>query len=171
VAEVARTLTDIDIVVNVQGDEPMISPAMIDRSIEPLQQDASVIAATCVRKITAAADLTDPAVVKVVLDSSNDCLYFSRSPVPFVRDCPPEEWPARQTFYRHYGIYVFRRDFLLRYAALPQTPLELAEKLEQLRILEHGYTIRAVVTTEESLAVDTPADLEKVRTILESRHG
>jgi 3-deoxy-manno-octulosonate cytidylyltransferase (CMP-KDO synthetase) len=171
VAAVAQSLTDVDVVVNVQGDEPMIAPAMIDQAIEPLQQNGSVLAATCVRKIAAVADLTDPAIVKVVLDGNNDCLYFSRSPVPFVRDCMPDQWLAHQTFYRHYGIYVFRRDFLLRYAALPQTPLERAEKLEQLRILEHGYSIRAVVTAEESMAVDTPADLERVRALLENHHG
>jgi 3-deoxy-manno-octulosonate cytidylyltransferase (CMP-KDO synthetase) len=171
VAAVAESMPDVDIVVNVQGDEPMIAPAMIDRAIEPLELDDSLVAATCVRKITSGAELIDPGVVKVVLDGSGNCLYFSRSPVPFVRDCPPGDWPARHTFYRHHGIYVFRRDFLLRFASLGQTPLERAEKLEQLRILEHGYGIRAVVTEDESPAVDTPEDLERVRALLEGRHG
>lgn len=171
VAAVAESMPDVDIVVNVQGDEPMIAPAMIDRAIEPLERDGSLVAATCVRIITSAAELADPGIVKVVLDGSGNCLYFSRSAVPFVRDCPPDDWPRRHIFYRHHGIYVFRRDFLLHYASLGQTPLERAEKLEQLRILEHGYGIRAVVTDDESPAVDTPADLEKVRAILESRHG
>ena len=171
VAAVAESMADVDIVVNVQGDEPLIAPAMIDRAVEPLEQDASLLVSTCVRTITSGAELTDPGVVKVVLDGSGNCLYFSRSPVPFVRDCPPGDWPARHLFYRHHGIYVFRRDFLLRFASLGQTPLERAEKLEQLRILEHGYGIRAVVTDDESPAVDTPEDLEKVRAILEGRHG
>jgi 3-deoxy-manno-octulosonate cytidylyltransferase (CMP-KDO synthetase) len=168
---VARTLPGAEIVVNVQGDEPMIAPAMIDAAVGPLLEDRSLAVSTCVRKVTRAGELSDPAIVKVVLDLHGNCLYFSRSPVPFVRDCPEDAWPGRHQFYRHHGIYVFRRDFLLRYASLPQTPLEQAEKLEQLRILEHGEKIRAVVTEEESLAVDTPADLEKVRAILERHHG
>ena len=168
IAEVVRTLSGVDIVVNVQGDEPLIPPSMIDAAIIPLWDDPLILVGTLVRRIADIAELDDPAVPKVVLDQNNQCLFFSRSVIPYGRDFPYEAWLAHHAYYRHIGIYVFRRSFLLRYAALEQTPLEMAEKLEQLRILEHGYSIHAAITDEESLAVDTPADLERVRHIMES---
>lgn len=168
IAEVVRTLSGVDIVVNVQGDEPLIPPSMIDAAIKPLWDDPLILVGTLVRRITDIIELNDPAVPKVVLDRNNRCLFFTRSAVPYSRDLPFEAWLAHHTYYRHIGIYVFRRSFLLRYATLEQTPLERAEQLEQLRILEHGYSIHAAVTQEESYAVDTPADLERVRHIVES---
>lgn len=171
IAFVASTIPDATIVVNVQGDEPLIEPALIDDTIRPLHEDPAVMVATPVRAIVDQADLVNPAVPKVVLDRNGNCLYFSRSPIPFLRDVPPSEWTSRHEYYKHIGLYVFRRDFLLRYADFSQTPLERAEKLEQLRILEHGLPIRGVVTTFDSVPVDTPADLDRVRSIIETRHG
>jgi len=168
IAEAVRSLTDADIVVNVQGDEPLIPPGMIDAAIKPLWNDPMILVGTLVRRLASTAELNDPAVPKVALDRSGRCLYFTRSPIPYGRDIPQDAWLDHHTYYRHIGIYVFRRSFLLRYATLEQTPLERAEQLEQLRILEHGYSIHAAVTEEESMAVDTPADLERVRHIMES---
>jgi 3-deoxy-manno-octulosonate cytidylyltransferase (CMP-KDO synthetase) len=166
VACVARSLDDADIVVNVQGDEPLIPAAMIDEAVRPLIDDPSVVCATLVKQITGEAELVNPAVVKVVRALNGDALYFSRAPVPVVRDGRPPDLHGGTPWYRHIGLYVFRRQFLLTLAGLPPTPLEQAERLEQLRILEHGYRIRATITTYDSIAVDTPADLERVRRML-----
>jgi 3-deoxy-manno-octulosonate cytidylyltransferase (CMP-KDO synthetase) len=166
VAYAARSLQDAEIIVNVQGDEPLIAPAMIDEAVEPLQQDPALVAGTLVRKITTGEELQNPGIPKVVLDRRGFCLYFSRSPIPFVRDTPEETWHSSATFYKHIGLYVYRRTFLLTFASLPQTPLEKTEKLEQLRILECGYRIKAVVTMHDTIPVDTPADLERVRALI-----
>ena len=166
IAWVARTLDDVDLVVNVQGDEPLLPPEMIDLAVRPLLDDRSIAAGTLVRRITSTAELMNPNLPKVVLDGEGFCLYFSRSPIPYGRDLPPEQWLELHTYYRHIGLYVFRTSFLVQYASWPQTPLEKAEKLEQLRILEHGRRMKAVVTDLESIAVDTPADLERVRTLM-----
>jgi 3-deoxy-manno-octulosonate cytidylyltransferase (CMP-KDO synthetase) len=166
VAYAARSLQDAEILVNVQGDEPLIAPAMIDEAVEPLQQNPALVAGTLVRTITSGEELQNPGIPKVVLDHEGFCLYFSRSPIPFVRDTPTGSWHSSATFYKHIGLYVYRRTFLLTFALLPQTPLERAEKLEQLRILESGYRMKAVVTTHDSIPVDTPADLERVRTLM-----
>ncbi len=169
VAWAARSLQDAAIVVNVQGDEPLIDPGMIDEAVEPLRRDPSLVAGTLVRRIDAAEELRNPGIPKVVLNREGFCLYFSRSPIPYVRDLPADDWQTSATFYKHIGLYVYRRSFLLTYASLAQTPLERAEKLEQLRILEHGYRIKAVVTSHDSIPVDTQADLERVRTMLASQ--
>jgi 3-deoxy-manno-octulosonate cytidylyltransferase (CMP-KDO synthetase) len=155
VAEVATALT-CDIVVNVQGDEPLIDPAMITAVVAPLRDDSSIVMTTARRKLTDPDDFRNQHVVKVVTDSQGDALYFSRAPIPFGGDAA---FPA----YVHVGLYAFRRDFLLRFAALPQTPLEVCESLEQLRALEHGYRIRTVVTEHHSIGIDTPQDLERAR--------
>jgi 3-deoxy-manno-octulosonate cytidylyltransferase (CMP-KDO synthetase) len=154
VAEVAAELS-CGIVVNVQGDEPLIDPAMITAVIAPLRDDASVQMTTARRVLTDPEDLLNPHVVKVVADARGDALYFSRAPIP--------NGAGAGTAFVHVGLYAFRRDFLLRFAALPQTPLELAESLEQLRALEHGHRIRTVVTEHHSIGVDTPDDLERAR--------
>ncbi len=166
VAYAARLMTDADIIVNVQGDEPLIAPGMIDEAVEPLRRDPSLVAGTLVRKIGTSEEMLNPGLPKVVLDREGFCLYFSRSPIPHVRDLPLDSWQASATYYKHIGLYVYRRSFLLTYALLPQTPLEQAEKLEQLRILEHGYRIKAAVTVHDSIPVDTQADLDHVRTLL-----
>jgi 3-deoxy-manno-octulosonate cytidylyltransferase (CMP-KDO synthetase) len=175
IAEVAQAL-GCDIVVNVQGDEPLIRPEMIDQAIEPMAADPSIPMGTLCRKIDDPREAFDPNVVKVVFDKSGFALYFSRAPIPWDRD----RWAGKQSFaeltldgalYKHVGLYVFRRDFLLRYAGLPQTALERAEKLEQLRALEHGHRIRVTVTEYESFGVDIPEDLGKIRSCLGKKEG
>jgi 3-deoxy-manno-octulosonate cytidylyltransferase (CMP-KDO synthetase) len=160
IAEIANDLS-CEILVNVQGDLPLIEPGMISEVLHPLITDPDVKMSTLRQAMSDAADIASPHVVKVVVDNHGDALYFSRSPIPFRRD----EGPV----YKHIGLYGFRRDFLLTFAALPQTPLELAESLEQLRALEHGYRIRTVATRYESIEVDTPEDLERVRQLMATR--
>ena len=159
-AEVAMTL-DCDIVVNVQGDEPLIDPRAIVEAVAPFT-DPSIQMTTLYRRINDPADLTNPNVVKVVLDRGGFAMYFSRAPIPHARD-PRGGWPP---LYKHIGLYAYRRSALLVIAALEQTPLERAEALEQLRALEHGIRIKAVETQYESFGVDTPEDLEQVRRLL-----
>ena len=154
IAEVARDLP-CEIVVNVQGDLPLIEPEMIEEAIEPLTADRTLVMSTLRQAISDEADLMNPNVVKVVVDSNDNALYFSRSPIPFQRE--------HGAAFKHIGLYGYRRDFLLTFAALTQTPLERAESLEQLRALEHGFRIRAVPTRFDSIEVDTPEDLERVR--------
>ncbi|MRR33102.1 3-deoxy-manno-octulosonate cytidylyltransferase [bacterium] len=165
-AEVAERI-DAEIIVNVQGDEPLIEPAMIDEAIRPLVEDGSVLMGTLKCRIRNLHDFLSPNVVKVVTDRDGFALYFSRSPLPFFRD----KWDdlkdeafasGRLLCYKHVGVYVYRREFLIRYARMPQTHLECSEKLEQLRVLENGCRIRVVETEHESIGVDSPADLEKV---------
>jgi 3-deoxy-manno-octulosonate cytidylyltransferase (CMP-KDO synthetase) len=156
-AEVAEDLA-CDIVVNVQGDEPLVAPEMIEEALEPFAADSALMMTTLRRRITEDADYTDPNVVKVVVDADGNALYFSRAPIPFHRDAP------RGPAWKHVGLYGYRRAFLLAYARLQPTPLETAESLEQLRALEHGFRIRTVETRYDSIGVDTPEDLERVRT-------
>jgi 3-deoxy-manno-octulosonate cytidylyltransferase (CMP-KDO synthetase) len=154
IAEVAREIA-ADIIVNVQGDEPLVEPGMIEDVIEALSSDADTQMSTLRRRIDDAAEYRNPNVVKVVVDAAQRALYFSRAPLPFARE------PAAA--FKHIGLYAYRRDFLLTLTALPQTPLEIAESLEQLRALEHGFRIRAVETIHDSIGVDTPEDLDRVR--------
>jgi 3-deoxy-manno-octulosonate cytidylyltransferase (CMP-KDO synthetase) len=154
-AEVAGNLY-CDLIVNVQGDEPLIDPQMITEVVGPLEADASVHMSTVRRRITDAAERTDPNVVKVVVDLNGNALYFSRAPVPSGSD------PTRPLF-KHVGLYAYRRAFVRQLASLPRTPLEIAESLEQLRALEHGFQIRTVETQYDSIGVDTLADLDRVR--------
>jgi 3-deoxy-manno-octulosonate cytidylyltransferase (CMP-KDO synthetase) len=165
-AEVAAGL-DCDIVVNVQGDEPLIEPPMIDAAIRPLVDDPSVEMGTLKSRIRTLHDFLSPNVVKVVTGLDGFALYFSRSPLPNFRDkwndLKDESFASGKLLcYKHVGLYVYRRDFLLKYAAMEPTQLELAEKLEQLRVLENGCRIKVVETEFESIGVDTPADLDKV---------
>jgi 3-deoxy-manno-octulosonate cytidylyltransferase (CMP-KDO synthetase) len=159
-AEVAAHLEG-ELIVNVQGDEPLIDPDAIDAAVAPLRANPLEVVGTLRRRIDDEADWDNPSVVKVVVDRNGSALYFTRARVPFVRPGhpPPAAW-------RHVGLYVYRREFLLRLAALPQTPLELAEGLEQLRVLEHGYRICTVETTGDAVGVDTPEDLERVRRMM-----
>ena len=159
-AEVAQSL-DCDIVVNVQGDEPLLDPRAITELVEPFA-DASISMSTLYRRIADPADLSNPNIVKLVTDRAGFALYFSRAPIPHTRD-PRVGWPP---LYRHVGVYAYRRSALLVLAALEPTPLERAESLEQLRALEHGIRIKAVETSYDSIGVDTPADLEQVRQLL-----
>ena len=173
IAEVVRTIP-CDIVVNVQGDLPLIEPAAIEQLIRPLKDDPAGVMSTVYRRIVDAADYTNPHVVKVVVDGAGRALYFSRAPIPHARDASASDANVVSGFsridaagpFKHIGLYAYRRDFLLTLASLPQTPLERAESLEQLRALEHGYRIHAVETQYESIEVDTPEDLERVRRLL-----
>jgi 3-deoxy-manno-octulosonate cytidylyltransferase (CMP-KDO synthetase) len=158
-AEVAASLT-CDLVVNVQGDEPLLDPAMIGEAVAPFADPALQMGT--LRRRLVPADLHNPNVVKVVVDRHDYALYFSRAPIPHVRD--RAETPAPPLLaWQHVGLYVYRREFLVHLAGLPPTPLEQAEMLEQLRALEHGHRIKAVETHAEAIGVDTPDDLERVR--------
>ena len=160
-AEGAASL-DADIIVNVQGDEPLIDSRAIAEAVAPFS-DPSVPMTTLYRRIENATDFTNPNIVKLVLDRAGYVLYFSRAPIPHARD-PRGGWPP---MYRHVGLYAYRRNVLMVLAKLEQTPLERSESLEQLRALEHGIRIRAVETAYDSIGVDTPDDLEQVRRLLE----
>ncbi|MGE5679696.1 MAG: 3-deoxy-manno-octulosonate cytidylyltransferase [Bacillota bacterium] len=164
IAYVAKNLPLADIVVNIQGDEPFIQGRMIDEAIEPLFFDRSVNVSTLAKKITSIEELNSPSIPKVVFDYHNFALYFSRSAIPYVRDAHSEiERITKYDIFKHVGLYVYRRDALLRFTTLPPTDLEQIEKLEQLRMLENGFKIKIVVTELESLSVDTPEDLERAR--------
>jgi len=162
-AEVAGMLS-CAVVVNVQGDEPLLAPESIDEAIAALLEDPSNQMATLCRPIVEPSEFQDPNVVKVVKNRSGFALYFSRAPIPHLRGGGDRTGPAL----KHIGLYVYRREFLLRLASLAPTPLETAESLEQLRALEHGFRIRVVESTHDSVGVDTPADLDRVRRIVAS---
>ncbi|EKU72136.1 3-deoxy-manno-octulosonate cytidylyltransferase [Selenomonas sp. F0473] len=151
-AEVAARMTDYDLVVNVQGDEPLIEPAVIDALIEPFLADENLSMATVKTEMRDAAEMENPNNVKVVTDAAGNALYFSRARIPYARS-------AGAKVYKHIGIYAYRRDFLLAYAKMPQTPLEISESLEQLRALENGCRIRVVETDAVFIGVDTEEDL------------
>lgn len=176
-AEVAAALEDARLIVNVQGDEPLLAPETIDRAVAALVEDEEASVATTFERIEAAGDVLSPDVVKVVVDARGRALYFSRAPVPHPRDAVTRygslgaalaaEPALLSTFRKHTGLYVYRREFLLEYARWPQTALERAESLEQLRILEHGAKILVVEAASTSIGVDTPEDLERVRASFE----
>jgi 3-deoxy-manno-octulosonate cytidylyltransferase (CMP-KDO synthetase) len=164
VAEVASA-EPAELIVNIQGDEPLIDPAAIDAALLPLLEDSSIPMGTLKKRIENPCEIEDPNVVKVVTDLAGNALYFSRSPIPHVRQLGG----ARQTpYFKHIGLYVYRRDFLLGYSDLPIGPLEQAERLEQLRALENGHPIRVVETEYESIGVDTPDDLERIVKLFEA---
>ncbi len=175
-AEVAARL-DAELVVNVQGDEPLISPRMIDQAVAPLKKNRGIPMGTLKAPLTSVEEFLSSNVVKVVCDRQGFALYFSRAPIPFPRDLvggggvgaihelPLRELPRRDLF-KHIGLYVYRKDFLLTFPKLSPTPLEQLEKLEQLRAMEHGFRIRVAETTLVSHGVDTPEDLEKVKALI-----
>jgi 3-deoxy-manno-octulosonate cytidylyltransferase (CMP-KDO synthetase) len=164
VAFVARDLK-MDIVVNIQGDEPFVDPGDIDRVANILIAHDAVMG-TLVKCIQDGEELGNPNIVKVVVNKNQEALYFSRSPIPFSRDHTTfTQWMKNQHYFKHIGIYSYRNDFLHQYTQWQPTPLEQVEKLEQLRALEMGYTIRVDETTHETVSIDTPEDLEKAREI------
>ena len=164
IAYVAKDLEEAEIIVNIQGDEPFIRGTMIDQAIEPLLFDKNVNVSTLAKKIETVKELNSPDVVKVVFDYNNFAMYFSRSPIPFVRDAASAKDAINRTeMYKHIGLYVFRKNLLLEFTRLKQTDLEKTEKLEQLRMLENGFKIKIVVTELESIGVDTPEDLNRAR--------
>jgi len=159
-AEVVTSLA-CDVVVNVQGDEPVLAPETIDAAVEPLLANSALEMSTLRRRIVDPAEHQNPNVTKVVVDRDGYALYFSRAPIPYTRPGQPAA-PA----WAHIGLYVYRRETLLRVASLPPTAMERAEALEQLRALEHGIRIMAVKTAYASIGVDTPDDLARVRALL-----
>jgi len=162
VAEVASA-SSAELIVNIQGDEPLIDPAAIDAAILGLLDTDDLVMGTLKKRIEREEEIADPNVVKVVTDARGDAIYFSRSTIPYVRDSGGE--PA--AYFKHIGLYVYRREFLLAYPDLPVGPLEKAERLEQLRALENGHRIRVVETEYESLGVDTPEDWARVAALYE----
>ncbi len=161
VAEVARQLRETEIIVNVQGDEPEIDPAQIDQVIQLLETNPQAVISTLATPIRDKQQLEDPACVKVVFDHAGRALYFSRSPIPHVReweDCHLHRDPP--IFFQHLGIYAYRRDFLLEFSQLPKSHMEQVEKLEQLRVLDAGYSIQVGVTDHVSRGIDTLADYQ-----------
>ncbi len=159
-AEVAQLLDLEGIVINVQGDEPFIEPAMIDQLIAVLEADEQIGLATLCKKIEQTELLFNPNTVKVVKSNEGRALYFSRNPIPYYRGLPENEWITKQSYYKHIGLYGYRTDTLNAITQLPPSPLERAESLEQLRWLEHGYIIGIAETAFESIGIDTPACLE-----------
>jgi 3-deoxy-manno-octulosonate cytidylyltransferase (CMP-KDO synthetase) len=162
VAEVASA-SNAEIIVNIQGDEPLIDPAAIDVAILGLLNDDDAQMGTLKKRIEREREITDPNVVKVITDQHGNAIYFSRSPIPYIRESAGES----TAYFKHIGLYVYRRDFLLSYSDLPTGPLERAERLEQLRAIENGHKIRVVETEYESLGVDTPEDWEQVSALFE----
>jgi 3-deoxy-manno-octulosonate cytidylyltransferase (CMP-KDO synthetase) len=164
VAEVASSFEDAELVVNIQGDEPLIDPTAIDTALLPLLEERAIPMGTLRKRIEDPREIADPNVVKVVTDRFENAIYFSRSTIPYLRDGGSPTHP-NVPYFKHIGLYVYRRDFLLRYSAMPVGPLETAERLEQLRAIENGFKIRVVETDYESLGVDTPEDLERIRAL------
>jgi len=165
VAEVAAAPAhgEEEIYVNVQGDEPMIEPAAIDLVVKAIESEDEVNVATLVVPIVRAADIMDPNVVKAVLDFDGNALYFSRAPIPWVRE---RDQPIHARHLKHLGLYAYRREALLDFATLPVGDLERLEQLEQLRWMENGYRIRVAETTHDSVSVDVPEDVARVEALL-----
>jgi 3-deoxy-manno-octulosonate cytidylyltransferase (CMP-KDO synthetase) len=159
VAEVARKLPDVDILINVQGDEPEISAEAIDLVVRLLEDNPTAVMATLATPIRSREKLQDPACVKVVFDQHGKALYFSRASIPFARDWIDDLLTAEPPhFFQHIGLYAYRREFLLQLATLPRAGIERVENLEQLRVLDAGHTILVGVIDEPTLGIDTPAD-------------
>ncbi|MDT4953178.1 MAG: 3-deoxy-manno-octulosonate cytidylyltransferase synthetase [Acidobacteriota bacterium] len=177
-AEVAAMLDGADVIVNLQGDEPLISPLTIERAVDELLRDDSAQIVTTSEAITNVADVVSADVVKVVTGAGGRALYFSRSPIPFPRDAVQRYGTLHAAleidpgllahFRKHTGLYVYHRAFLLEYTGWPQSELERAESLEQLRALERGVTIKVIEGESASIGVDTEQDLERVRKIISS---
>jgi len=168
VAEVAVAHPDAEILVNVQGDMPLIDPAAIDAGIEAVGGEEDVKLGTLAVPIGNPAEIMDPNVVKTVLDFDGNALYFSRAPIPWVRD---RQGPVHAKHLKHVGLYVFRREALLEFATFPQGDLERIEQLEQLRWLENGYRIRVVETEYKTVEVDTPEDVRRAEQLLAGAAG
>ncbi len=160
IAEAARTvnLCPQDIIVNVQGDQPLVESEMIQQVVQPLIEDESIPMSTLIYRIVRDEEINHPNAVKTVFDSDGFALYFSRATIPFCRNAG-----GKQTYFKHHGIYAFRNDFLQKFNKLPVGSLERSERLEQLRALEHGFKIKVVITEKDSVEVDTPEDIERVR--------
>lgn len=168
IAEALLKAPQADIIVNIQGDEPLISPEAVDSAIRPLLDDPSIDVCTLKTAITTEAEFLDPHSVKVVTDSRGRALYFSRSPIPYsARPFNERKTPP----FKHIGLYVYRSEFILNFTGLPHSPLEDSESLEQLRALEYGHVIEVVETDYNPVSVDTPEDLTRVREIFADMAG
>lgn len=167
IAEIASRF-DTEILVNVQGDEPLIEPAMIDQAVQPLLDDSHIDLSTLVHRISSEEEYINSNVVKVILDKKGFAMYFSRSPIPYIKS---GAWKKEAPIYRHVGLYVYRRHALLNFSQMPPAIFETIEGLEQLRFLENGFRIKVVETEYKSIGVDTPEDLEKVRRIMNNDHS
>ncbi len=171
VAAVAGQLRG-DVFVNVQGDEPLLNPLMIDQAVQAFLDDQHAQVGTLAKQIESTDELMSPNSVKVVFDKDSYALYFSRSVIPHIRENSDyRSWLDHHTFYKHIGLYVFRRDVLLKFASMPESPLEKAERLEQLRALEAGFRIKVAITEFDSTPVDTQEDVERViRSLRQTEH-
>ena len=159
ISEVVNPL-EVKVVINIQADEPLIHPMMIDSVARALLEDSAINMATLMKKIEDVQQITDPNVVKVVVDKNNFALYFSRAPIPFLA---PNAEIDQVNYYKHIGLYAYTKDFLFTYKNLPVSNLEKTEKLEQLRVLAEGFKIKVIQTPFDTIGVDTPEDLERVR--------
>lgn len=157
-AAVAVGMSPSSVIVNIQGDQPLFEPSMVDEVIRPLLEDPSIPMSTLIYRIVREEERTHPNAVKTVFDKEGFALYFSRATIPFSR-----KHGHTPTYYKHHGIYAYRNDFLQKFASMPVSPLEDLEGLEQLRALENGYKIKVVVTDKDSIEVDTSEDLHRVR--------
>jgi len=169
-AEAAELLdiSEHDVVVNIQGDQPLFDAEVVEQVAGPLLEDPSLPMSTLIYKIVRPEEINDPNHVKTVFDHENNALYFSRAPVPFQRNPEEEDSP---TYYKHLGFYAYRKGFLLTFVALPEGEWERFEKLEQLRALEYGYKIKVVLTTHDSIEVDTPEDLKRVEEFIKNNNA
>lgn len=156
IAEVSTKYPEYEVIINIQGDEPLIEKNMINSLINPFIEDADLKMATLKFKLDNIEDINNPNIVKVITDNNNYAIYFSRSPIPYPRHMD------MGNYYKHIGIYAYEREFLLGYSKLKQTPLEISESLEQLRVLENGYKIKVIETKNKIIGVDTKEDLEKL---------
>lgn len=161
--EKERRLDDASIIVNIQGDQPCLEPNVVQQVLQLLLDDSEAQMSTAVMKIHSEIEALNPSVVKCSLDCQGNALYFSRSLIP---GGPHVKFNPLLTYFKHIGIYAFRRDFLFTYGKLPQTPLQLAEDLEQLKVLEHGYKIKTAIVESHSISVDHPEDVTKVESLL-----
>ena len=157
IAEVCETYTDYDVIVNIQGDEPLIEPDMINSIIDSFIEDNTIPMSTLKYKLTDMTEIENPNAVKVVTDKNDFAIYFSRSVIPYPRNL------NMNNYYKHVGIYGYKREFVMEYAKMASTPLELSESLEQLRVLENGYKIKVLETPYKIIGVDTQEELERVR--------
>lgn len=161
-AEVARAFPEFEVVINVQGDEPFLSPEDVDKVVEPLINDSALSISTLSTPVSTTQTLFDPNAVKVVRKQSGEALYFSRQAIPFMRNVPQSDWLTHRQYLKHLGIYGFRSQTLMMLSHLKPSNLEAAESLEQLRWLEAGYSIFVGVTENDSIGIDTPEDLQRL---------
>lgn len=176
-AEVANAV-DGDVFINIQADEPLVHPLMVDDLAQVFEYERNIQMATLIKRIHKKSEITDPNIVKCVVDRKGFALYFSRSPIPYFRGGSvdesggkPESEDISGRYFKHIGLYAYTKDFLFTYTNLPKSTLEIEEKLEQLRVLEHGYKIKTVETRYDTIGVDTQEDLERVRGILKQKQN